>query len=114
MLAKDMMTTDVISVPADTTVPEIAQLLLERRISGVPVLDGGGMLIGLVSEGDLIRRAEFGGDHRLSWWLHLLTAEARKARDYVKTHGNRAREVTTREVVTVEEDASLAEIATVL
>ena len=67
MLVKDMMTADVISVPADTTVPEIAQLLLERRISGVPVLDGGGMLIGLVSEGDLIRRAEFGGDHRRSW-----------------------------------------------
>ena len=51
MLAKDMMTTNVISVTADTTVPEIAQLLLEHRISGVPVLDGGGMLIGLVSGG---------------------------------------------------------------
>ena len=51
MLAKDMMTTNAISVTADTTVPEIAQLLLEHRISGVPVLDGGGMLIGLVRRG---------------------------------------------------------------
>ena len=114
MLAKDVMTTNVISVNADTTVPEIAQLLLERHIIGVPVLDGDGMLIGLFSEGDLIRRAEFGGDHRRSWWLDLLTAEADKARDNVKTHGNHARGVMTREVATVEEDASLAAIATIL
>ena len=66
MLAKDVMTPNVIPVTADTTVPEIAQVLLERGISGVPVLDGDGMLIGLFSEGDLIRRAEFGGDHRRS------------------------------------------------
>lgn len=114
MLAKDVMTTNVISVTADTTVPEIAKLLLERHISGVPVLDDDGMLIGLVSEGDLIKRAEFGGDQRRSWWLNLLTAESEKAREYVKTHGNHAGEVMTKDVATVEEDASLAEIATIL
>lgn len=114
MLAKDVMTTNVISVTEDATVSEIANLLLEKRISGVPVLDADGMLIGLVSEGDLIRRAEFGTDQRRSWWLNLLTAESEKAREYIKTHGKYAREIMTTEVATVSEDATLAEIATIL
>lgn len=56
MLAKDIMTTNVITVTPDTTVEAVAKLITEKGISGVPVVDGGGSLVGLVSEGDIISR----------------------------------------------------------
>ncbi|HSD41287.1 MAG TPA: CBS domain-containing protein [Burkholderiales bacterium] len=112
MKAKDVMTTTVVSVGPDTGVPEIARLLLERHISAVPVVDDAGRVIGMVSEGDLMRRPESETEGVASWWLALLAAES--ATRYLKTHGLRAREVMTREVVSVTEDAPLEEIATLL
>ncbi len=114
MLARDVMTTNVVSVFERTTVSEIAQLLLDRHISGVPVVDNNGYLIDLVSEGDLIRRTETGGDRPKSWWLSLLTTEAARARDYVKVHGSHACDIMTKDVTTVEEDTPLSEIAILL
>ena len=114
MLAKDVMTTNVVSVFEGTTVTEIAQLLLERHISGVPVVDDNGFLVGLVSEGDLIRRTELGGDQPKSWWLSLLTSESARARDYVKSYGNHARDIMTKNVTTVGEDTPLSDIAMLL
>jgi len=114
MLAKDVMTTNVVSVFEWTTVSEIAQLLLERHISGVPVVDENGNLIGLVSEGDLIRRTELGSDQPKSWWLNLLTSESARARDYVKSHGSHARDIMTKNVTTVAVDTPLSEIAILL
>ncbi|MGH8698975.1 MAG: CBS domain-containing protein, partial [Burkholderiales bacterium] len=77
MKAKDIMTTPVVTIAPDTTVREIAELLLERRISGVPVVEGG-RLVGLVSEGDLLHRHELGTDRERparSWWLRLISGE---------------------------------------
>lgn len=115
MRAKDVMTTDVITVSPETPVAEIAELLLSRRISGVPVTDPEGRVFGIVSEGDLIRQPEIrgGGRHR-SWWLRLLSSGAEDAADYIRTHGATAQDVMTRDVVTVGEDAELAEIASLL
>ncbi|MGP1680301.1 MAG: CBS domain-containing protein [Burkholderiales bacterium] len=114
MQAKDVMTAPVVSVAPDTTVREIARLLLKRGISAVPVLDAGGQLAGIVSEGDLVRRPESGTERRPSWWLGLFGDENEEAHDYAKSHGRRAADVMTRNVVSVDEHATLASIATLL
>lgn len=114
MKAADVMTTPVITVDLDTPVGEIARRLLQRRISAVPVIDTEARLVGVVSEGDLMRRPETGGDRHPSWWLGLLADSETRAGEYVKAHGAFARDVMTREVRTVTEDASLEEIATLL
>ena len=111
LTAADVMTTDVISVDPDKPVREIAELLYTRRISGVPVVDADDRVIGIVSEGDLIGHAAIVGEHHRSWWLSLFADERVTARDYVKAHGRTARDVMTTDVVSVEETATLAEIA---
>lgn len=114
MQAKDVMTSQVVTVELDTPVAEIAKRLMQRRISAVPVVDAEGRPIGIVSEGDLMRRPESGGERHPSWWLALLTEPETQAREYVKSHGGHARDVMTRELVTVTEEASLEEIAMLL
>jgi CBS domain-containing protein len=114
LTASDVMTTDVISVPSEMSVREIAKLLYTRRISGVPVVAEDQRVIGIVSEGDLVGHAEVVGEQRRSWWLVLFSNENALARDYAKTHGRCARDVMTSLVITVAPDASLAEIATTL
>jgi len=114
MQARDVMTSPVISVAPDTTVKEIARLLLKRGISAVPVVDAEARLMGIVSEGDLVRRPESGTERRPPWWLGLFGDEDQQARDYAKSHGRRAADVMTRDVVSVDEYATLAAIATLL
>ena len=96
MQARDVMTTQVITVAPDTDVKEIAKRLLESGISAVPVVERDGRIIGIVSEGDLMRRSESDTERRSSWWLSLLLLPEQKAIDYVKTHGHRAADVMTR------------------
>jgi CBS domain-containing protein len=111
MRARDVMTAEVITVGPETQVGEIARL---HRISAVPVTDAAGGLLGIVSEGDLMRRPESGTLPRRAWWLELLEDGAVEARDFVKTHGRRAADVMTSPVVTVGDDAPLGEIAGLL
>ena len=116
MRAMDVMTPNVITVGPDTSVQRLAALLSERGISGAPVVDSEGSMIGIVSEGDLLRRAELGtekrNERRQSWWLEHYASGL--AQDYVKSHGRSVKDIMTRDVVTVSEDTDLAEIATLL
>jgi CBS domain-containing protein len=114
MRARDVMTTDILTVGPDMDVRTIAQSLIERGISAVPVVDQAGQVVGIVSEGDLMRRAEAGTERRSSWWLELLAGPEEKAHDYARSHGLTAKDVMTRAVVTVSEDAPLGQIATLL
>lgn len=114
MQAQDVMTTNVITVRLDTEIKEIAALLLKHRISAVPVIDADQGVLGIVSEGDVIRRAENGTDNRHSWWLQDLFATRNKAEEYIKTHGRKASEVMTQNVITVEKETPLHEIARLL
>lgn len=114
MQAKDVMTTHVVTVGPDTSVEAVAKLLLERRISAVPVVDASGRLQGMVSEGDLMRRAELGTERQRSWWLTLFAGDDGRATDYVKAHGRTAADVMTPKVVTVGERMPLEKIATLL
>ncbi|MCD6680593.1 MAG: CBS domain-containing protein [Burkholderiaceae bacterium] len=114
MQARDVMSTPVISVTEDASVADVARLLLRKGISAVPVLGADGHLLGIVSEGDLVRRIESGTEREPSWWLRLFGDTEERVRDYAKTHGRRVTDVMTRRVKTVGEDADLADIAALL
>ena len=111
----DVMTRDVIQVAPDTPVQAIAQLLFERHISGAPVVDASGALVGIVSEGDLMRHAGAVGETGpRSWWLRFFNDNEQGAADYVKTHGRTAADVMTRQPATVAPNAKLADVARLL
>ena len=114
MKARDVMTKTVVSAGPDAGVREIARLLLKHRISAVPVVDDRGRVIGMVSEGDLMRRPESRTEGHLSWWLDLLEGPEERARTYLKSHGLTARDVMTRKVITADENTPLEKIATLL
>lgn len=114
MRVKDIMTAEVLAVTPDTSVQAIAEQLLTHRISGVPVVDAEHRVLGIVSEGDLLRRPESETDYSRSWWLKWFAGSREDAAEFLKTHGLRAEQVMTRDVVTVTEDTSLAEAARIL
>jgi CBS domain-containing protein len=115
MLAKDIMTTEVITVSPDTSVADIAALLLQHHISAVPVVDGEGGVLGIVSEGDLLHRPESDTERRKrSWWLQLWAGPQDQAEAFRRAHGQRAEDVMTRNAITVTEDTSAVEIAETL
>jgi CBS domain-containing protein len=113
MQAREVMTPDPVTVGPDTTVGEIAAILVRHRISAVPVVSGT-QLLGIVSQTDLAHRSETGTEKRRKWWLELLADPDVQARQFIKSHGLRAKDIMTRFVVSVPEDASLAEVADIL
>lgn len=114
MRAKDVMTSQVVTVSPQTTVRNIAGLFIKSRISAVPVVDDAGRLVGIVSEGDLINRSDAGTRHRSSWWLEIVAGPDARAREYLRAHAQLAEDVMTRDVVTVDEDTPLGEVAAIL
>ncbi|MCC7271710.1 MAG: CBS domain-containing protein [Alphaproteobacteria bacterium] len=114
MRARDVMTAPVLTVRPDTKIADIARLLIDKHISAAPVVDDAGYIVGIVSEGDLLRRAEIGTEKRRPWWLEMLTSPDLLANEYVKSHGLVASEIMTKEVVTVKEDTPIQEIADLL
>jgi CBS domain-containing protein len=118
MKARDVMTSDVVSVQADTPVREIARLLLENHVSGAPVLDHAGAAIGMVTEGDLIGREEPDRQARRDWWLGLLAEGEPLGAEFLSTLGpvrqRTASEVMSSPVLSVSEDTDAAEIARLL
>ncbi len=111
MNAQDIMTRDVVTVTPDTPVPAIVRLLLARGISGVPVVDAEQKVVGLVSEGDLLRRAELGTEKRRGSWLSFFTGSSTLASDFVRAHGTLASDVMTRNVICIDATTPLPEIA---
>jgi len=109
--ASDVMSTSVVTTTPEMTVEGVAQLMINHRISGVPVVAGDGQLVGIVTEGDLLRRAETGTERRRSRWSEWLSSGPRLAAEYIKSHARRVDDIMTREVVKVGELATLAQIA---
>lgn len=114
MKASDIMATNVVTIGASATIHDVAKLLLDKHISAVPVVSEKGELLGIVSEGDLLRRAEVGTEKRRSWWLQALTSKDALADEFVKSHADKVTDVMTYNVITAEPDATLGEIATLL
>ena len=114
MKAKDIMTRDVATVRSDTSVRDIAALMMEKHISGVPVLSDDGTIIGIVSQSDLLHRAEVGTERKHKWWFRLFADSDAAAREYAKAHGLRARDIMSRYVISVHQDAELRDVADIL
>jgi CBS domain-containing protein len=110
MNVADIMTRQVISVTPETTIAEAARLLLDNRISGLPVVDPGGAVVGIVTEGDLLRRVETGTQRRHSHWLEFLIAPGRLAREYTDANARNVGEVMSAEVVSVTPQEALPEV----
>jgi CBS domain-containing protein len=111
MDAGDVMTREVVTIGPETPVPQIVRLLLSRGISGVPVIGDSGALVGLVSEGDLLRRVELGTEKRRGSWRAFFTGTATLAEEYVRSHGTVARDIMTRDVISVARTTPLSDIA---
>src|SRR5580704_3928975 len=110
MLARDVMTTPVISVTPATRTRDAIELMLTHHLSGLPVLDEQGKLVGVLSEGDLIRRSELGTEKHRSRFIAFILGPGRAAHDYTKSHSRFVRGVMTEEVIAVAEDTSIEEI----
>lgn len=113
MRALDIMTTSVITATPDMTIHDAATLFVDNRISGMPVVDADGKVIGIVSQGDLLHRVETGTGHgKRSWWLELLSSSPREqAARYVKEHGRVVGDVMCDQVISISEDMPLQDIA---
>lgn len=111
MNASEIMTTAVITAGPNDPVGSVVEKMLEHRISALPVVDADGTVVGIVSEGDLLRRAETQTARNRSWWLELLAGPEDTARDFLRTHGTRVADVMSGKVITVTEDESAADIA---
>ncbi|MFZ0399536.1 MAG: CBS domain-containing protein [Pseudolabrys sp.] len=110
MKASDVMTIAVISADPDATVLQAARYMLQHHISGLPVIDKTRKLVGIVSEGDFLRRRETHTDRRRSRWLEFLMGPGKMAAEYTHSHGSKVAEVMTRKVYSVGEDATLEDI----
>ena len=111
MRAIDVMARNVVTATPQTTVQDAAKLMINHRISGLPIVDGDGQLVGIVTEGDLLRRAETGTERQRSGWSEWFSPNSRLAAEYIKSHARRVADVMSRDVVSVTELASLGEIA---
>jgi len=110
MNAADVMTPNILSVRPDATIAEAIRLMLDNRISGLPVIDETGRLVGILTEGDLLRRGETGTERHRPRWLEILMGPGRLAEEYVRTHGRRIGELMTHNPVTVTPDTPLKKI----
>ncbi len=107
MKVSDVMTRPVITIRQDASILEAARLLLQKRISGLPVVDHQGKLIGIVTEGDFLRRAETATERKRPHWLEFLIGPGRIAEEYVHSHGRKIEEIMTRDPLTVNENTPL-------
>ena len=114
MKAQDVMVRDVVTVKPETDVASAIKLLIQHDISALPVVDDDGTVIGMLSEADLVRRAEIGTDKHRPWWLEALTPGSELAAEFAKAHGLRVDEIMSPHVVSASEETPLGEIATLL
>ena len=110
MKASDVMTRDLVTVGPGTPVAQAIRLMLDNQVSGLPVLDGAGKMVGILTEGDLLRRSETGTERHRPRWLELLMGPGRMASEYVRTHGRKVEEIMTSDLVSVTGDTPLDEV----
>ena len=110
MRAGDAMTLHPVAVDPESSVADAVRIMLDKRISGLFVVDAKGDLRGIVTEGDLLRREELGTQRHRPWWLRAFVSPAKQAQDFTRSHGRRVPDVMTERVVSVPEDAALDEV----
>ena len=110
MRAHQIMTRRVLTVVASASIVQAANIMLKNHVSGLPVVDHTGKLVGIVSQGDFIRRAEIGTQRKRARWLKILVGPGTVASDFVHERGRKVEEIMTLEPYTVTEDATLEEV----
>jgi CBS domain-containing protein len=110
MKASDVMTSKVISISPESSLKDMIQLMIDHRISGLPVVSKEGKLVGMVTEGDCLHRAETGTEVKRSFWRDLLTGSETLATEYIRSHGRKVSEVMTRDPIAVSADTDVGEI----
>jgi CBS domain-containing protein len=113
MQARDVMTAPVVTVRADQTIKDLASILVKNRISAAPVVNNTGKVIGMVSEGDIMRRAETGTEAKAKGWPSFLADPGQAAKNYVAAHARKVSEVMSTPVISVRPDTPLDEVATI-
>jgi CBS domain-containing protein len=114
MHAHQIMTRNVITVSPETPVIEAAKAMLQHHVGGLPVVDAGGKLLGMVTDGDFIRRTEIGTERRRGRWLGQLVGRRQIATDFVRAHGRKVGDIMTLEPVTVTEDTPLEQVVQIM
>jgi CBS domain-containing protein len=114
MKARDVMVAPVITASPNASIKSVAETFVRHQISAVPVVDDKGKLVGIISEGDLLHRAEVGTERRRSWWLRAFMGPDALADEYVKAHARKVADAMTRRVITASPETPLQEIATLL
>ncbi|WP_213737025.1 CBS domain-containing protein [Bradyrhizobium sp. dw_411] len=114
MRAHQIMTRSVITVTPETSVVEAANLMLQRHISGLPVVNSAGHLVGIISEGDFLRRSEIGTQRQRGRFMKFILGAGREATDFVHEHGRKIAEIMTPEPLTVSEDTDLEKIVEIM
>jgi CBS domain-containing protein len=110
MKVRDIMSTKVVTVSPSTSVRDIAGLMVEKHVSGLPVLNDNGTLVGMVSEGDLLRRPEIGTQKHRRRWVSFFSGVDEQAREFTKSHALRAGDVMTEQVIHVSEETPLGDV----
>ena len=114
MRAHQIMTRQVVTIATDAAIADAASIMLEKHISGLPVVDAAGRLVGIISQGDFIRRAEIGTQRKRGRWLKLLLGSGKVASDFVRERGRKVGEIMTRAPCTVTEDATLEDVVSLM
>jgi CBS domain-containing protein len=110
MIVSDVMTRKVLAVSPDETVEHAANLMLRHGISGLFVVDATGTLVGVVTEGDLLRRDELGTERHRPWWLRVLVSPGKQALDFTRAHGRKVSDIMTPEVICVTTETPLEDV----
>ena len=114
MKAREIMSLEVVSVSPDASILEAVRLMLQNRISGLPVVDRQGTLVGVVTEGDVLRRAETGTQRKRARWIEFFMGQGQSADEYVRTHGRKVADVMTPTPITITEDTRLDDIVNLM
>eukprot|EP01037_Dinobryon_pediforme_P008141 gene8141-8225_t len=114
MKASDVMVRDFVTVTRDATVADVAALMSEHDVSALPVVDDERMLVGIISEADLLHRHELGTEIQPSWWMEAMLPQTKLAQDYLKSHTTHVSELMSAHVVTAQENTPLSDLAALL
>ena len=114
MQTMDVMVRNVITIKPDDDVAHAVHLMAEHDVSALPVVDETGTVVGMLSEADLLHREELGTVKHRKWWMEAITPASKLATEFAKSHGHKVHEVMSNRVVSVSEEMSLADVATLL
>ena len=114
LTAGEIMQKGVLTVDSDAAIVDAAMIMLRNKISGLPVIDRNHILVGIITEGDLLRRIEIGTERHRAHWLELLLGPGREAAEYTAAHARKVSEVMTDRVITVAADAPLADVVALM